>query len=263
MYRGVFVFCTVTARLTLSYAGRQKRRGMRIAIATVGVSVVVATCGASAVGADTHSSTPSSKPNPITLPYQTRAKGADGPEPYHVVPQTPAALIRGKHLGWVYLNVYAGLFDVSGYDMTIRSVSIVGGRFQVKATLNVPTLFGPGTSRPYQFIRIRRSAIHGKVPETAYLVQAEQKLKPHTSIKHLVAFARKVGGKIVSATLVSKYDSVKPWTQAGNVFGPPIWYIRCVGNLHFGVGFDSEVLSPTGYYLINDETGGVFSGGFP
>jgi hypothetical protein len=200
---------------------------------------------------------PSAKPKLANLPFQTIAKGTNGP--HGAGPPTPAALIAAKRSGFLYVNAYAGGFNVGGFDMAIKTASIVNGRLQLKADLTVPLLFGPGFSLPYQFIRIKRTAIAGKAPQTAYLVQVQHGLKPHTSVTRLISFAKKVGGRLVSATLVRRYETVQPWAQGGGVLVPgPVWYLRCVGNLQFGNG-----LAPTGFYLVDDSTGQAFGGGYP
>ncbi len=231
---------------------------MRLVLGAVGLSVALAICPVSAGLASGNSRAYGAKSKP-RLPFQTVAKGASHQAPFVFGPPTPASLIAGKHSGFVYVNAYAGLFDASGYDMSVKTVSVVSGRLQLRAELVVPALPGLGFSSPYQFIRIKRSLIAGKLPQSAYLVQVEQGLKAHTSIARLASFAKKMGGRLVSATLVRRFETITPWTQGGPVgSSPPVWYLRCVGNLHFGMG-----LAPTGFYLVDDQSGQGFGGGFP
>jgi hypothetical protein len=177
---------------------------------------------------------------PPSLPFTTIAQGGVAPS----APGRAEALVSVRPK-YVLIKAYAGRFPGGGYALDVLRVSIVRGQFQVRASLYVPPQ--SGESAPYEFIRIPRSAIHGRVPRSALLVQVETGLVPHTSPAHVLStVAVFAGGRQLSATLVRNWSTLTGWIGWG-ALRDDVWYVH----------------TTIGYFLLDDANGQIFGTGSP
>jgi hypothetical protein len=237
---------------------------MRVPL-TAFVVCLVAALGATADASSTTAAPgQGSKPNP--LPFGVVGRGGKFPccpAPGHQYPPLRPAASVGRRGDFVPIGVNAGRYPAPGYEVEVRSVTIVSSRgerrFRITARLSVPKPDRPGSPAPWEGIRIKRSAITGRVPTAAEVIAKKAGLRPHTSVAAILSTFTDTshGGKFLGAVLVPTADVLREMTYSTTpASDSPVWYVRGRGLYVWPTG-ERKI----GYLLIDDSTGEVLGSG--
>jgi len=191
-----------------------------------------------------------------SLPFTTIARGTAAPDDAALRPEA----FVSTDSRFVYVYAYGGRSSTLDHRISISSVGTARGGLVVRATWGtpeIPFIVHPGEAVPYQFVRIRRTAIHGSIPRTALLVQVQTGLRPHTQPGGLLSRVANAATRLRSATLIDRFQPVQ-WAGGSGWFTHPTWFLSVDGNAACGPRNAS-----TGYYLVDDATGQMFGCGIP
>jgi hypothetical protein len=194
---------------------------------------------------------------PTKLPFRTIATGSAAPD---IASPRPAARVSADKQ-FVYVYAYGGLAWTHDYGIAITSITVGSNTLVARATWGpppLPYLVHPGEAVPYQFVRIPRSAIRGRIPHLALLVQVQSGLHPRTRVAGLVSLVENAATRLRSATLVGRPETMPPWVRGSPAVLPPTWLLSVDGNAACGAWN-----APTGYYLVDDAAGRMFGCGIP
>jgi hypothetical protein len=231
-------------------------------------AVLVCLVAALGASADASSTTAESRQQAKPQPLPFRVVGRDGkfpccPAPGHQYPPVPPEASVGRRGGFVQLALRAGRYPAPGYEVEVRRVTIVSSRgerrFRITARLSIPKPDRTGSPAPWEGVRIRRSAIKGRVPTAAEVIAIQTGLWPHTSFAAILSIFTEAshGGELLGAVLVPAVDRLTEMTDAPRPAGNgPMWYVRGHGLFQWQFG-----RSKTGYLLIDDSTGHLLASG--
>jgi hypothetical protein len=190
------------------------------------------------------------------LPFQTVATGTVAPDSASLRPEAFVSADKA----FVYVFAYGGMARTHDYRIGITSITAGPSTFVVRATWGpppMPFLVHPGEAVPFEFARILRSSIRGKIPSSALLVQVQAGLRPHTRLARLRSLLVNAAAHLRSASLLGRNEFTE-WLGGTTWFGTPTWYLSVDGNAACG-----PYNASTGYYLANDETGHISGCGIP